>query len=349
LVRLMIYGTCVALVIIVSRVYRGAPADLKERWPAVSSPKSLVAVALLVGLFVDVFGYSYHSGLPTNKLAVTYRQPPMVYWVFNDRAAASYQAGGVRRLNWQAERLGTPREARQQLVLGAPSYYHTYAFAQFDPCEPSIPLTIISTSMAKLLALRDKGDKALRTILGCEAPKMRLLTKAVYVEDEKQAAAAVQNVQDLAGTAILESSRPPEPSSATKEIPGSVAVTRFGANALTATVHVDNPDGAWLVYADAYDPRWRASINGQTTPVVPAYVGLKAVRVPGGDSVVRMEFSGAATAVMTVLAMTGAICSLSLLGYCAICCVVGFPSSDRSSSKPGFVDVYEPPTPATMS
>ena len=46
---------------------------------------------------------------------------------------------------------------------------------------------VIGTSMAKLLALRNKDDAALRTVLGCRAPKMRLMNEAMYVDDETQA------------------------------------------------------------------------------------------------------------------------------------------------------------------
>jgi len=217
----------------------------------------------------------------------------------------------------------------------SPAYFNTYAYAQFDPCEPSLLVRSVSRSMAKLLSLRAKGDEALRTILGCGAPKMRLVTNAIYVDDENGAADAVRRSSDLAGTAILElpqTQAPPGARSQThSEIPGTVAVTRFSANALTIVVRVDDVDGAWLVYADAYDARWHAWVNEQATPIVPAYVGLKAVRVPNGDSVVRMEFRGAATIGMSILASVGAICSLSLLGYCAMCCVRGFPGQARTA------------------
>ena len=217
-----------------------------------------------------------------------------------------------------------------------PSDYHTYAFAQFDPCEPKIVPTILNTSITKLLSLRNKEDEGLRAILGCHVSKMRLVTNVLFVADERAAAMAVQRASDLVGTAIVEvpQDRIPLPASVSPTIarPGTVDVTAFSANAIAATVHVDNPDGAWLIYADAYDPRWHAWVNDRPTPIVPAYVGLKALRVPNGDSLVRMEFSGASTIAMTVLAFGGAMCSLSLLLYCVTCCIAGFPSTRRRLS-----------------
>jgi len=323
-VRLAVYGIFVALAVAFS-----------WRWRPAASRTSLVEVALLASLFVDVFSYSYRSGL-TSKFAATYRIPPAVRPWLGDTSGTVYQAGRVRPLTWQDTRLDTPRDPRQRMILEfSPAYFNTYAYAQFDPCEPSLLVRSVSRSMAKLLSLRAKGDEALRTILGCGAPKMRLVTNAIYVDDENGAADAVRRSSDLAGTAILElpqTQAPPGARSQThSEIPGTVAVTRFSANALTIVVRVDDVDGAWLVYADAYDARWHAWVNEQATPIVPAYVGLKAVRVPNGDSVVRMEFRGAATIGMSILASVGAICSLSLLGYCAMCCVRGFPGQARTA------------------
>ena len=330
--RLATYGAFVALALIIRRGYGWARARRKESWPAAASPASFVAVALLAALLVELFQYSYHSGLPTNKFAGTYRDEPVTHWTLTDADSEAYQAGRITRLAWQAERLEVPNEGRQDIALRIPSYYHTYAFAQFDPCEFSIPPLVVAASMGKLLALRDRGDRGLLTILGCRAPKMRLVTNAVYADDEEQAASAVRHAADLAGTVILQlprsHPRPAEGASSGTENPGTVAVTQFAANELTASVHVGDSQGSWLVYADAYDSRWRAWINGQPTPIVPAYVGLKAVRVPKGDSVVRMEFRGAATLAMTVFAFAGAMCSLSLLGYCAACCIAGFPGSN---------------------
>ena len=330
--RLAAYGSFVGLALIARHSYSWARARLKEPWPAAAAPAAFVAVALLAALFVEAFQYSYQSGLPTNTFAETYRDAPIAHWHLAGADSEAYQAGRVRRLTWQPERLDVPTGRRQELALQVPSYYHTYAFAQFDPCEFSIPPLVVSASVGKLLALRDKEDSGLRTILGCRAPKIRLVNDAAFFDDEQQAATAVQRAADLPGTVILQlprsDPRPAEPSSRT-ENPGTVAVTKFAANELTASVHVADAQGSWLVYADAYDPRWRAWVNGQPTPIVPAYVGLKAVRVPNGDSVVRMEFRGAARLGMTALAIAGAICSLSLLGYCAACCIAGFPRSNR--------------------
>jgi len=339
-VRLAVYGTFAALALIVSVIWRSTPVSLTKHRPGASSRVALLTGALLAALFVDVFQYSYQSGLPTNPFGWSYRDAPTDHWYLADETMAAYQAGRVKRLTWQPERLDAPVDARQRTILASPTYFHTYAFAQFDPCQSSLLVRSLSSSMGKLLALRDRNDVELQTILGCKAPKMRLTTTAMYVDDEKEAATAVQRTPHLAAVAILQLPRgyprPAERLSASGENPGAVTLTEFGANALTARVHVDDPEGAWLVYADAYDPRWRAWINDKAAPIVPAYVGLKAVRVPQGDGVVRMEFGGSATVAMRILGVGGAIVSLSLLVYCAWCCIGGFPPSTRNAQLSAF-------------
>ena len=83
---------------------------------------------------------------------------------------------------------------------------------------------------------------------------------------------------------------------------------------------------AAVIFALAWLGFW---IDGKPMPIVPAYVGLKAVWVPQGESVVRMKFSAWSNVGVRVLALGGAICSLSLLLFCGISCIRGFPSSRR--------------------
>jgi len=294
--------------------------------------------ALLTGLLFDVFQYSYRSGTPANVTIDSYRDdPPTPTYRPVSKSSPVYQACHVQPLTWQPERLEQPDDERKRVVLQDPAFVNTYAFAQFDPCRAEFVQRAIGTAMQKLLSLRDQNDPALQTILGCHAPKLRLMTQALYVNNAAKAEEAVRSRGDLTNVVILQlpsnSPRPSMPHSPPAESPGSVHVTNFGANAIEARVKVTVPGGAWLVYADTYDPRWRAWVNRESAPIVPAYVGLKAVWVPHGESTVRMKFSAWSNVGVRALAIGGAICSLSLLLFCGICCVRGFPSSRRSESE----------------
>ncbi len=337
-IKLAFYAGLLALAAILSLVLRSARQPFNRHWRGLTSFRSLATGALLTGLFLDVFQYSYRSGTPANPTLDSFRDEAPGTWEPVDKASPVYQACYVQPLTWQGARLDQPVDERKKVVLQPPfAFVNTYAFAQFDPCRSEFQLRAIGTAMQKLLALRDKDDPALQTILGCHAPKLRLMTQALYVNTEAEAEAAVRSHNDLANVVILQwpTNSPVFPM--TRSVPaegvGAVHVTDFGANAIEIQVNTTVPEGAWLVYADTYDPRWRAWVNGKPVPIVPAYVGLKAVWVPHGESVVRMKFAAWSNLGVRMLAAGGALCSLSLLLFCGICCIRGFPASCRKQSE----------------
>src|SRR5205814_1774733 len=65
-------------------------------------------------------------------------------------------------------------------------------------------------------------------------------------------------------------------------------VLEFGANRLR--VEVDVPADAWLAYSDAWDPNWRATVDGTPTPVERANLAYKAVRLHAGRNLVEFRF-----------------------------------------------------------
>jgi len=65
-------------------------------------------------------------------------------------------------------------------------------------------------------------------------------------------------------------------------------VAEFDANHIT--IEVTSPAGAWLSYADAWHPSWRATVNGAPVAVERANLGYKAVKIPAGRSTVEFRF-----------------------------------------------------------
>jgi uncharacterized membrane protein YfhO len=57
-----------------------------------------------------------------------------------------------------------------------------------------------------------------------------------------------------------------------------------------AEISVFNPDEGFLFLNDAYYRGWRATVNGEETPIYRANVMFRAVRVPAGESTVVFEF-----------------------------------------------------------
>jgi uncharacterized membrane protein YfhO len=73
--------------------------------------------------------------------------------------------------------------------------------------------------------------------------------------------------------------------------PGTVQFVRGNANEIIVKTFV-SAKNAWLVYADAFHPDWRAKVNGKDTPIAEAYLAFKAVPVPQGESIVDLTFNG---------------------------------------------------------
>ena len=46
----------------------------------------------------------------------------------------------------------------------------------------------------------------------------------------------------------------------------------------------------WLCVSDAVFPGWRAQVDGVDAPIEPAFFGMRAVRVPAGESVVSFRY-----------------------------------------------------------
>jgi Bacterial membrane protein YfhO len=90
--------------------------------------------------------------------------------------------------------------------------------------------------------------------------------------------------------------------------PGPAAkLTHIDANAETYTVASDRP--GWLVIGSMWSPGWHAEVNGHSTTVHRADYNLRAVAIPRGRSVVKLDyvppglFAGAALSATSLLAV----------------------------------------------
>jgi hypothetical protein len=69
---------------------------------------------------------------------------------------------------------------------------------------------------------------------------------------------------------------------------GQAIIESFRRNAITLRVESSKP--ALLVVAEAWYPGWRATVNGAPAEVLPANVWMRAIRVPSGESRVRLYY-----------------------------------------------------------
>jgi hypothetical protein len=166
--------------------------------------------------------------------------------------------------------------------------------------------------------------------VGCETPKLRLVAGATLVEDARAARDALRT-GPAGGEPVADVIRldpgAGRPSDAGPWVPeaGTVQVTRFTLDELVAQTRVATPEGAWLVYADAFHPGWRATVDGRDVPIAEANLAFKAVRLPRGDHVVRFWFQpGLSYYASYALAVFGTACGLALLAGFG---VAAFPHS----------------------
>ena len=153
--------------------------------------------------------------------------------------------------------------------------------------------------------------------MGWQAPKIRLVAGATYAPDAETAGRLVAEA-DIDHAPVLETD-PPEgggqdASEAAEDDWGQLDVLSFTFNRLEARARVTRPRGAWLYYADAYHPGWKATVNGVPAPVVRANLAFKAVRLGEGQNRVRLVYSdGLRGAASVAIALTSLVFAAALL------------------------------------
>lgn len=250
---------------------------------------------LVVGLALDLALYQ----------SAVARRRPLLPPAYEERLDALR----VHELRYQAQRYPSPaqaprtpeteRAARALSLAERPGakelYWVTYGFAQFDPCESRYWSEMNASGVERLLELEQTAGRPLRELRGCGAPKLRLVAGATVVEDAEAARDAL-----LAGAAsggpipdvirVPPGGERPAASGPWQPEAGEVRVERFGLDELVAQVHVSAPAGAWLVYADALYPGWRATVDGREVPIAEANLAFKAVWLPSGDHTVAFSY-----------------------------------------------------------
>lgn len=279
--RLVIYfvGYIVILLTVV-RIKR----DKNFKWQIFYKEKECVFVSIVaVCCLIDIFSFQYFLYKNMKKFS-----SPLSY------------VTKTNQLQFQVQRLKEPENSRARDALnfaagaGGISYAVVYSFAQFDPCQSEFRVDFFPLRLERLFATRKDSGHDLFDVLGCDAPKLRLLSSAVSTNTLDEAMQMMEKSPAIFDKAILRSvdqdlSRP---SSANSLEPsgGKVMVKKFSANELIADVDIPMEEGAWLVYADSFHPGWHAFVNKQKTPIHEAYLAFKAVHLEKGSNAVRFVF-----------------------------------------------------------
>ncbi len=120
---------------------------------------------------------------------------------------------------------------------------------------------------------------------------------------------------DGATTALLESG-PPDLAVPPAGIQSTAEVTRYDEDSLD--IAVSAASSGMLVISEAYERGWKAAIDGQRVPIIPANGWMQAIAIPAGDHQVTLRYeplslvAGLWISALTALALTaGSIWSLA--------------------------------------
>jgi hypothetical protein len=130
-------------------------------------------------------------------------------------------------------------------------------------------------------------------------PRARLMGRPVYVSNERAAVQALRRLRKLIREQIIVED-PSHPLPENAEASGSAKILTD----LPEHVVVETESGgdAYLFLADAFDPGWSATLDGNPVPIRPAQIAFRAVYVPKGAH--RIVFTYEPAGFRTGLAIT---------------------------------------------
>ena len=140
-------------------------------------------------------------------------------------------------------------------------------------------------------------------------PRARLVGNPVYAGDSYQAAVALVRLEArLRDHVVVEDPLRPLPPDAT--VSGAARIVEELPEKVVVETQAAMP--AYLVLADTYDPGWSASVDGQPTPIRPAYLAFRAVYLPAGNHTIVFTYLPAGFVTGLYLTGLGSILALVL-------------------------------------
>ena len=146
-----------------------------------------------------------------------------------------------------------------------------------------------------------QANPAFRKYAACDLPIIRLSRNTQMVSSLEEAIVVMKGVfstkkskrdfidvilDGVDNSPVLETGT----SSTTQVVPENEDVTTIFYSPNKVTFRVRAQSSSWLVFTDAYDPRWSATVDGQEAQVHKANIAFKAVRVPTGEHTVTFRF-----------------------------------------------------------
>jgi hypothetical protein len=146
------------------------------------------------------------------------------------------------------------------------------------------------------------GDPAVNVYLNRRAlPRALIVRQAIAAPDHEAAFAALHAPGfDPATTVVVEGG---EPLDVTPSGAATIGLAAFSLNEIR--LNVDTPADAYLVLSEVWYPGWRATVDGQPSPVLRANYAFRAVRLGPGQHQVQLTFApGSWTAGLAISGLT---------------------------------------------
>lgn len=118
-------------------------------------------------------------------------------------------------------------------------------------------------------------------------PRAYVVHTSTYVPDGE----VLDYVERAGAAALLHRVAVPEPASEATALcpsPGKASIVSYSSQRVR--VEAQTPCPGWLVLADAYDPGWRAQLNGSPANVQRVNFMQRAVRIPAGRSTIEFDY-----------------------------------------------------------
>ena len=171
------------------------------------------------------------------------------------------------------------------------------------------------------------NDQTFAHAMGCDWPKLQIVRDPIFASAED--AAAMIKAEPAAGSPnpaplpidlypIIDGPAPASQETGSR-IPAQSAqasIVEFSPDSLVVDVVNPNQSDAWLVYLDAFAPRWRAQIDGVATTIRHANLAFKAVLVPPGNHRVGFFLDEAKSRIAADSAVIGlGLCGMGFLAF----------------------------------
>lgn len=214
----------------------------------------------------------------------------------------------VSRNLYQSSRSSKPPSIRAKELKDYLSFFHHrwgcgiyayyYDFLQWDPCDCDLRLDFMNKYVYDFLKIT--GNKPtlqgftlpessfVRNAVGCQTPKIQLISKVIFSNDPKTTLKAIKTKDAIVVAGASTKLQNTWKNHAKSE--GYIVVNDFSSNRLKLTAFVPERQGAWLYYKDGYHPDWTAKINNQRSVVYQANIAFKAIKLPYGLNSVELSF-----------------------------------------------------------